>query len=334
MNPLPPGQPDVEIEDVVYQNPLLFLKIWEIRSDPPPGAESSGGTPEAPSAESSAAASTEAASKKAAPWLWHFHKEVEFLLITDGRLGVQTKYEHTILGPGDVMVLGSSQLHRTHSASPGELLRYIVFQVDLSRHFDQSTLPYLNSFSELTEPLSKLNYMFAEQPLVKEAAGSLIMTIYREAQERRLGYELAVSAGIRQLLLLLLRSDTRGLLDAVEDADLTRLRPALDYVDRHLSEKITVEDVCQLLHLSYHYFIKLFRRVIGLSFIDYVNYKRVKAAERLLLTQNLSITEVGDCVGIPNMAQFYKLFKRHNHCSPKVFKQRMQGVHTLMESAR
>ncbi|WP_072335659.1 MULTISPECIES: AraC family transcriptional regulator [unclassified Paenibacillus] len=311
------------IEDVVYQNPLLFLKIWEIRSDPASGPAAASERQEAPAGPD----------LEAEPWLWHFHKEVEFLVIKDGRLGVQTKHDYTVLGPGDVIVLGSSQLHRTHRLSPNEPLSYIVFQVDLTQHFDQSTLPYLSSFSEHTQPLSKLNYIFAEQPLVRQAAGSLVLTIYREAQELARGYELAVSAAIRQLLLTLLRADTRGVLGGALDADLVRLRPALDYVDQHLSEKITVEDVCGLLHLSYHYFIKLFRRVIGLSFIDYVNYKRVKAAERLLLTQSVSISEVGDLVGIPNMAQFYKLFKRHNHCSPKVFRQRMQGGHALLEAA-
>ncbi|MEK8130912.1 AraC family transcriptional regulator [Paenibacillus filicis] len=321
------------IEDVVYQNPLLFLKIWEIGYDPQTEQphEAPAGAPALPTDEADVCEAVKS-TPEAEPYLWHFHKEVEFLVILTGRLGVQTKHDYTVLGPGDVMVLGASQLHRTRSLSQDEH-QYIVFQVDLTRHFDQSTLPYLSSFSELTQPLSQLNYIFEEQPQVRETAASLVKMIYREAQERQRGYELAVSAGIKQLLLLLLRSDTRGLLDGVEDADLTRLRPALDYVDRHLAEKITVEDVCSLLHLSYHYFIKLFRRLIGLSFIDYVNFKRVKAAERLLLTQSISIAEVGESVGIPNMAQFYKLFKRHNDCSPKVFRQRMQGSQALHAGA-
>lgn len=302
MRPLLPVQPDVMIEDVVYQNPLLFLKIWEIRSD----------------------MSEDGTSPNSDLCLWHYHKEVEFLAIVNGRLGVQTKHDYVTLGPGDVMVLGSSQLHRTHKAADGEL-KYVVFQVDLTRHFDQSTLPYLSSFSELTEPLSKLNYIF-DNAAARAQAHALVMDIYTEALHRTRGYELAVSSAIKQLLLLLIRSDNRGILGGMQkDADLLRLRPALDYVDRHLSEKIAVEDVCALLHLSYHYFIKLFKKVIGLSFIDYVNYKRIKTAERLLLTQDISVAEVGERVGIPNMAQFYKLFKRHNACSPKTFKQRMQG---------
>ncbi|WP_281884706.1 AraC family transcriptional regulator [Paenibacillus sp. YYML68] len=295
---------DVIIEDVVYQNPLLFLKIWEIRSEP------------------SDSLSME---QPPAPMKWHYHKEVELLVMLEGRLGVQTQDDYTVLGPGDVYTLGSSQLHRTQRASAEEL-RYVVFQVDLTRHIDQSTLPYLSAFSELTEPLSRLNYIWVENARARQDAFALVMTIFREAQARGRGYELAVSAAIKQLLLLFIRSDTRSLLGyGAQDAELVRLQPALDYIDRHLTEKLTVEDVCELVHLSYHYFIKRFHKVIGLSFVDYVNYKRIKTAERLLLTQDLSIAEIGERVGIPNMAQFYKLFKRHNQCSPRTFKQRMQG---------
>ncbi|MFB6367093.1 helix-turn-helix domain-containing protein [Paenibacillus elgii] len=286
-------------EEVIYQNPLLFLKIWEICWDSPYHGLSD-------------------------KWQWHYHKEVEFLAIIEGRLGIQTKHEYTVIGPGDLIVLGSSQLHRTAKLDPG-ILRYIVFQVDLSQHFDQSTMPYLNCFSELTQPLWKLNYIFRDNDTAQREAYALIMDIFEESQSRMRGYELAISAAIKRLMLLLMRSDTEGVLGGAEETELTRLRPALDYVDRHLNEKIAVEDMCGLLNLSYHYFIKYFKKVMGLSFVDYVNYKRVKKAERLLLTRDLSIVEVGFEVGIPNMAQFYKLFKRHNHCSPKEFKQRMRG---------
>ncbi|MNG14997.1 HTH-type transcriptional activator Btr [compost metagenome] len=123
---------------------------------------------------------------------------------------------------------------------------------------------------------------------------------------------------------MLLRNDTRNLAGLTEDSGISRLRPALNYIDEHLTERITVEDVCRILNLSYHYFIKYFKKVMGLSFIDYVNYKRIKKAERLLLTGDLSMMEISYESGIGNMAQFYKLFKRYNQCSPKEFKQRLR----------
>jgi YesN/AraC family two-component response regulator len=295
-------EPNAEIynEEVIYQNPLLFLKIWEIhdaspKTDLPPGF-----------------------------WRWHYHKEVEFLAIVEGELGMQTKEEYFVLKPGDVYLLGSSQLHRTNKIHTGELT-YIVFQVDLSQHFDQSTMPYLHCFSELRRPLSEVNYVFRESPAAQAEAYKHIMGILQEMQTKQRGYEMAISSAIRQLLLLLLRQDTRGLLQGTEEAELLRIRPALDYIEQHLAEKLTVEELCGVLNLSYHYFIKYFKKVMGLSFVDYVNYKRIKKAERLLLTKDLSIVEVGCEVGIPNMAQFYKMFKRFNQCSPKEFKQRMRG---------
>ncbi|NOV01662.1 helix-turn-helix domain-containing protein [Paenibacillus planticolens] len=299
MEPLHSSFTDIVNEEVIYQNPLLFLKIWELSSD-----SALFGPP--------------------APWRWHSHRQVEFLVVTEGLLAIQTKHEHTVLSAGDVMVLGSSQPHRTYKYS-ADSLRQIVFQIDLKQHFDLSTMPYLHTFSELTYPLDQFNELFRSNPAVKQTAYSLILQIYEESLSRQIGYELAISAAIKNLLLLLLRNDNRDLSAHAEDSGIARLRPALDYIDEHLSERITVEDVCSLLNLSYHYFIKYFKKAMGISFVDYVNYKRIKKAERLLLTGDLSMMEVSFEVGILNMAQFYKLFKRHNQCSPKEFKQRMRS---------
>lgn len=284
-------------EEVVYQNPLLFLKIWEIHSE-----SHHFGIPE--------------------PWRWHYHKEVEFIAVLEGSLGIQSKRNYVILQPGDVMILGASQPHRSHKVLTGAL-RYIVFQVDLSRHFDESTLPYLHCFSELTQPLEQLNYIFSQNDAAQHEAFTLILEIFKESQSRIKGYEIAISSSIKRLLLLLLRSDTRNLLNFSEESGLLRLRPVFDFVDCRLADKIAVQDVCVLLNLSYHYFIKYFKKIMGVSFVDYVNYKRIKEAERLLLTSDLTIMEVSFEVGISNMAQFYKLFKRHNQCSPREFKKRM-----------
>ncbi|TBL70461.1 AraC family transcriptional regulator [Paenibacillus thalictri] len=291
--------PDPVREEIVnYQNPLLFLKIWEIQSH---GA--TFGIPE--------------------HWPWHYHREVEFLAVTEGSIGFQTKREYGTLERGDLVLFGSSQLHRVHKAHASGLT-FIVFQIDLLQHFEPGSMPYLNAFAELTEPLGKLNYIFREQPAAREEAFSLILDIYRETQQRERGYELAISAAIKRLLLLLLRRDTKGYLQVSRDNDMIRLRPAIDYIELHLHEKIAVDDICRLLNLSYHYFIRHFHQVMGMSFVDYVNYKRIKKAERMLLTRDMSMTEIGLAVGIPSMGQFYKLFKRHNRCAPSEFRERMK----------
>lgn len=282
----------VKEELVVYPHPFLFLKVWEIEAPPfNHGTEIIGP--------------------------WHYHKEVEFLAVIEGSMGIQTKDSYFSLHSGDVVLLGSSELHRTVRSNI-DPLQFIVFQVDLYRHFDQSDLPYLHGFSELTRPLSDLNYLFQYNSEVRIESFALIRDIYQESLRRERGYELLIGANIKRLLWLLIRYDVQDILHN-DTYDIVRLKPVFDYVERHLKDKITIEDVCKLLNFSYHYFIRYFRLTMGNSFIEFVNHKRIKKAERLLLTQNLSISEVAIESGIPSTAQFYKLFKRYNHCSPKEF---------------
>ncbi|HWJ76952.1 MAG TPA: AraC family transcriptional regulator [Niallia sp.] len=285
-------------EEVIYQNPLLSLKVWEIKDD---HAEVSTPVDQYP---------------------WHYHKEVELLAILEGTLTVQTKYNYVSISPGDVLIMGASQPHRTSKVWKGKL-RYVVLQVDLAKHFDQSILPYLYYFSELTNPLEFLNYIFTQNEEAKKEAHQIITEIHRESQEKQKGYEIAINYAIKKLILLLVRNDTKNMLHYSEAHDLSRMKPVLDYIDTHLSERILVEDACDLLNFSYHYFIKYFKKTMGMSFIDYINMKRIKKAELLLLTTDKSILEISYEVGISNLAQFYKLFKRQNQCSPKVFKNRM-----------
>lgn len=293
-------------EEVIYQNPLLSLKVWEIKDD------------------------RVEVSTPIDYYPWHYHKEVELLAILEGTLTVQTKSNYVSISSGDVLLMGAFQPHRTSKVWKGKL-RYVVLQVDLTKHFDQSILPYLYYFSELTQPLEFLNYIFSQNEEAKIEAHHLITEIHRESQWKQKGYEIAINYAIKKLLLLLVRNDTNNMLQYSETHDLSRLKPVLDYIDSHLQERILVEEACGLLNFSYHYFIKYFKKTMGMSFIDYINRKRIKKAELLLLTTEKSIMEIGYEVGISNMAQFYKLFKRFNQCSPKAFRNQMLTVEENLE---
>lgn len=278
-------------EKVAYENPLLSLKVYT------------------------------AARYDDAYINWHYHREVEVLLVNTGGLEVHIQEEILRLEAGDIALIGSSQLHRDRSF--GTPLDYIVLQFDLEQFFDASTLPFMRYFAESNNPLSSANYIFQENPELKRQAAACIREILRESNEKQIGYELAVSMLVKQLLLLLLRNDRKNVLSDQDDFDRLRLRPVLTYVENHLTDRIQVEEVCKLANMSYYYFVKFFKKSIGLSFTEYVNYRKIKWAERILLTKDLSISEVGERIGMPNMAHFYKMFRKYNNCSPKEFQKKM-----------
>ncbi|WP_460748520.1 helix-turn-helix domain-containing protein, partial [Micromonospora schwarzwaldensis] len=73
---------------------------------------------------------------------------------------------------------------------------------------------------------------------------------------------------------------------------------------------IELEAVSRMAGMSYHYFSRYFKKTMGVPFTDYVNRKRIAAAERLLVTSGRSVGDIAVSVGIDNMAHFYELFRR------------------------
>jgi AraC-like DNA-binding protein/mannose-6-phosphate isomerase-like protein (cupin superfamily) len=286
-------------EQVHYQNPILCIKIWRINYAGPAG-----------------------------DWgrSWHYHKELELLYIESGALEVMIENEEPCtLHAGDVMLVGSSQLHITRKRSD-EPISYIVLQFDLQPYFDPAMMVHYRFFAELERPLSQLNYMFRQNAAVNREVGSIIMDMLGEMNGRPRGYEIAASMLMKKILLLLVRNDREALLQEYETEGIAVLRPVIEYVDAKLETRILLEDVCGLANMSYSYFSRYFKKVMGISFIDFVNVRRIRKAERLLLTQDSSINRVAEQVGITNMAHFYELFRRYNQCSPKEYVRKMSAA--------
>ncbi|XID92626.1 helix-turn-helix domain-containing protein [Paenibacillaceae bacterium WGS1546] len=301
--------PEMYHEQVVYQNPFLAMRIWQIDCETPASEEQ--------------LRKTEQNWKQKRYSEWHYHEEVEFLLVLQGEIAAYCREDQLVLGAGDVALFGSSDPHTTMQTKEGGSSQ-IVLQIDLRKYWDASTLNSMQHFSEVIRPLSSLNYIYKENREVRERTAGLIREIYREMNDCRLGYELAVSSGIKNILLLLLRHDSRRMLAYNDNRLLGRLQPAVDYVEANLNDKLSVAEISARLNMSYTHFIKTFKKAVGMSFTDFVVYKRIKKAEQQLLTSDVSVAEVAESVGISNLGHFYDMFRRMNGCSPKQFRDRLR----------
>lgn len=255
---------------------------------------------------------------------WHYHKEIEILTVQEGLLDITVEDDRYLMESGDVLIIGAKELHKDRYYEEKGGIRCTVFQFDIEQYLENSTLPYYRAISEASFPLHKLNYIFQESAEIRSKVGKAVQDIFREAQEKREGYEMAVSLLIKTIVLALLRSDTQKLIRLKEQGEILRLKPVLDYVEAHLSDKIQVEDVCRIANVSYYYFVKYFKKVMGMSFLEYVNFKKIKKAERILLTRDVSVSQVAEGIGMPNMAHFYKVFKKYNNCSPNEYRKKME----------
>ena len=104
---------------------------------------------------------------------------------------------------------------------------------------------------------------------------------------------------------------------ATADADFLKV---LDYVERHLSEEISLDDLAGIAHLEKTYLITKFKEIWGLSPMKYVNTMRIERAKALLCRSDKSITEIAYETGFGSIHYFSRYFKETVGMTPNEYR--------------
>lgn len=94
------------------------------------------------------------------------------------------------------------------------------------------------------------------------------------------------------------------------------LQQSLDWIEQHLSEKITLRQMADQAHLSPFYFLRLFKKMLGLSPNAYVNGRRLMRSLKLLANTDLTISAISHTLGYENHETFSRSFKAYFGISP------------------
>ena len=84
--------------------------------------------------------------------------------------------------------------------------------------------------------------------------------------------------------------------------------------------EITLDSISLKFDISKYYFVRLFKEIIGLTFIDYLNVIRLKEARSILLKTNFTISRISNEVGYSDASYFCRVFKKYCNCSPAQYK--------------
>lgn len=98
-----------------------------------------------------------------------------------------------------------------------------------------------------------------------------------------------------------------------------QLASAIEFVERHFSQKISSSDVASQCRLTPFQFSRAFKETYGLTFQEYVLRYRVREACRLLQNPAAEISEVAHLAGFNDPSYFGKVFRRYLACSPSQY---------------
>jgi len=105
-----------------------------------------------------------------------------------------------------------------------------------------------------------------------------------------------------------------------DNAELPAITKAKTYIQEHQAEDISLGDVAKAVCMSSYYFCKMFRKVAGVNFTDYLSRVRIEKSKNLLLNPNLRISEIAYEVGFQSLTHFNRVFKRIVGQSPTEYR--------------
>jgi AraC-like DNA-binding protein/ligand-binding sensor protein len=105
-----------------------------------------------------------------------------------------------------------------------------------------------------------------------------------------------------------------------ENAEPPVITKARAYIQEHQTEEIKLGQVAKAVNMSSFYFCKMFKKVTGINFTDYVARIRIEKSKNLLLNPNLRVSEIAFEVGFQSLTHFNRVFKKILGQSPTEYR--------------
>lgn len=102
--------------------------------------------------------------------------------------------------------------------------------------------------------------------------------------------------------------------------DAVKLRQIQDYIEDHLAEDISIEDMAALIPMSQFHFARAFKTATGETPHKYLTQRRIERAKVFLTVTKLAIAEVAYQVGFSNQSHFTAHFRKAMGVTPKDYR--------------
>lgn len=251
-------------------------------------------------------------------FFWHYHPEIE-LVYVEALSGIR-HVGKDISGfmESDLLLVGSNVPHLNFDYGIKTEYKQIVLQLkenfldemilpvpefdDIKKLLDRSYLG-LSFFGETKKIVSKkLHLIKQKNPFESLIALMEVLQILSQSTE------------VKELN----KEDTRvkWFLN-----DKIRMGTIYDYINENYDKNPNVNVIAEMVSLSTPAFCRYFKKQTNMTFTDFVNNYRINQAKMLLL-QNLCISEVSFQVGFESLSYFNKLFKNYIGETPTAFKKK------------
>lgn len=248
---------------------------------------------------------------------FHLHNYFEIYFFIAGDVDYFIEKWVYPLKYGDLLLMNNHEIHKPTFRSQETYERIVIhFEPELGRFFSAPEFNLLDCF--LNRPRGEMNKINLSPSEIEELMKiftrleSLAANPAAGSDTLKLSYFIEILVFINQVFL--------NIKPVAERSNLPEaLSPVLDYIDNHLDEDLTLESLGRRFFMNPSYLSRLFKKGVGSNIHEFIIYKRISKAKKLL-SEGYNVTDTCSSCGFNDYANFLRTFKRKVGVSPGKYK--------------
>ncbi len=248
--------------------------------------------------------------------IWHKPEKTMFLFVQSGSGSIVTKDKSYPMNRGTLCFIGEDKYHYTFPEHPETYVRSKLFisSGELSKLL-QTLYQYprlLKIFNERQLSIGMLDeYDCQRADRIFDRLSQLSSdSEYLQAE---------IYSAVLQLVVLLSKN-----INVKAQDGFGAMQTAVEYINDHITEDITIERICTNVYMSKYHFCRLFKEQIGLTVMEYVLKTRIMMAKDLLWAGEKTVTEISEDCGFSSISYFSRAFKNETGMTPMQYKKQKQ----------
>ena len=259
---------------------------------------------------------------------WHWHPEVEFNVILRGRMEYYVENEHHTLAAGQGIFKNANILHMAQPARETPDAEMFSVILDPSFIAPVQSVIYRKYIAPFLGSQELRSLVFSPALPWQQTCLDALRQAYALYQTKVGAYELHIHRLLCQVWQAMAEHAQelpRHDLTAGQRTDQVRAKQMMAFLQTHFREKLTLDQVAEAANVSRNTCLTCFRRVLGLSPMEYLLSYRLSQAAHLLLTSDLPVARVAEACGLGDASYFGKCFRRKTGLSPSQYRRETPG---------
>jgi len=250
------------------------------------------------------------------PWRYdsHQHSAVEVLLTLEGFVDYQVQEQTYRVQKDEVLIVPSELPHALNMGPDSSRMLFL---------FEPAPMMEMRDYKRLKESFERVFYLHDESD-THVRIRELLKQIIETYQERELMWNTQCYSRLLEIYALLGQRYLAGLVarPGEEESAMDRevISSAMNYIDGHFQQKLTLDEVADFTGFSRYYFSRSFKQQTGFSFKEYLCQRRIQNAMELLIHTSRPMHEVATESGFSSVATFNRSFREHKNCTPTQYR--------------